>query len=151
MLNSDYSDMLRILSEEGVKFILVGGYALSAHGYPRTTLDIDLWVLASPENASAIIRALKAFGAPLTDVTAADFEKEGTIFQIGVAPCRIDIITAIDGVRFEEAYPRALAKTWEGIDVRILSLQDLLANKRASGRLKDLADVQLLERLIAKK
>ena len=151
MLNNDYSDMLRALSEEGVKFILVGGYAFAAHGYPRTTLDIDFWVFASSENASAVIRALEKFGAPLTDVSAADFEKAGTIFQIGVEPRRIDIITEIDGVTFEDAYARALIKTWEGVTIRVLSLQDLLANKRASGRLKDLADVQLLERLISEK
>ena len=149
MLNNDYKDMLHALSGEGVKFILVGGYAISAHGWPRTTLDIDFWILASPENAAAVIRALKTFGAPLADVSAADFEKAGTIFQIGVAPCRIDILTQIDGVDFEEAWPRAVVKTWEGIDVRVLSLQDLLANKRASNRLKDLADVELLEQLVS--
>ena len=148
MLNSDYSDMLFALSEAKVKFILIGGYAFSAHGYPRTTLDIDFWVLASPENADAVIRALNRFGAPLMGVTEADFEKEGAIFQIGVVPRRIDIITKIDGVSFADAYPRALVTEWEGVMVHVLSLQDLLANKRASGRTKDLADIELLERLI---
>ena len=151
MLNSDYNDMLHILSEEGVKFILVGGYAFSAHGYPRTTLDIDFWVLPSPENASAVMRALKKFGAPLTNVSAADFEIPGTIFQIGVAPRRIDIITKIESVSFDEAYARALVTEWEGVNVHVLSLQDLLVNKRAVGRPKDLADIVLLERLIAEK
>jgi hypothetical protein len=129
--------------------MLVGGYALAAHGHPRFTMDIDLFVMASPENASAVIRALKRFGAPLMGVSAADFEKEGDVFQIGVAPMRIDIITRIAGVSFADAYPRAVVTEWEGIRVHVLSLQDLLANKRASDRIKDLADVQLLERLLA--
>lgn len=151
MLNSDYTDMLRAFSECNVKFILVGGYALGALGYPRSTLDIDLWVMASPENAVAVIRALNLFGAPLSGVSEADFATEGTIFQIGVAPRRIDIVTKIDGVPFTDAYPRAEVVEIEGVSVRVLSLQDLLANKRASGRLKDLADVQLLERLVSEK
>jgi len=99
--------MLRILSEEKVKFILVGGYALAAHGYPRATLDIDFWIMASSENAVAVIRALKRFGAPLSGVSEEDFQKEGTIFQIGVAPRRINLVTEISGVAFAEAYKRA--------------------------------------------
>jgi len=152
MLNRDYSEMLCALSEAKVKFILVGGYALAVHGYPyTTTLDIDFWVFASPENARAVIRALKRFGAPLMGVTEADFEKEGTFFQIEVVPRRMNIITKIDGVSFAEAYSRALVTEWEGVTVHVLSLQDLLANKRATGRLKDLADVELLERLLTPK
>ena len=148
MLNNDYRDILRILSEEQVKFLLVGGYALAAHGHPRSTLGIDFFVMASEENAEAVIRALKRFGAPLQGVSIEDFKKEGTIFQIGVAPWRIDIITKIDGVTFADAWPRAVVMEWEGVRLRVLSLEDLLANKRASGRPKDLADVQFLERLI---
>ena len=151
MLNSDYSDMLRALSACDVKFMLVGDYALGALGYPRATLDIDLWVMPSPENAVAVMRALKLFGAPMADISEADFISEGTIFQIGVAPRRIDIITKIDGVAFEDAFRRAKVVELAGASVRVLSLEDLLANKRASGRLKDLADVELLERLLADK
>ena len=151
MLNSDYSDMLRTLSECDVKFILVGGYALGALGYPRATLDIDFWVMPSPENASSLIRALEHFGAPLSNISETDFMTEGTIFQIGVVPRRIDIITKIDGVSFADAYPRAEVVDLAGLPVHVLSLQDLLANKRASGRPKDLLDVQLLERLIAER
>lgn len=151
MISSDYKDMLLALLAEDVKFILVGGYALAAHGYPRFTLDIDFFVLASPDNARAVIRALKRFGAPLSGVSEEDFEKEGIVFQVGVAPMRIDIITQISGVKFSDAWPRATAMEWEGLSIRVLSLQDLLANKRASGRPKDLLDAQLLERLIAEK
>jgi len=149
MINQDYKDMLLALSEENVEFMLVGGYALAAHGHPRFTFDIDFFVMVSPDNAKAVMRALKRFGAPLMGVTEADFEKKGEVFQIGVPPVRIDIITDISGVPFEEAYPRALITEWEGVKIRVISLQDLLVNKRASGRPKDLLDAQLLERLIA--
>ncbi len=93
MLNEDYKDMLHALSVEKAKFILVGAYALAAHGYPRATMDIDIWVKPSPKNADAVLRALRRFGAPLHNLTREDLQKDGTIFQIGVAPRRIDIIT----------------------------------------------------------
>ena len=104
MLNEDYKEMLQILLEESVKFIVVGAYALGVHGYPRATGDIDIWVEPSFENAQRVIRTLNRFGAPLFDVGEKDFEKEGIIFQIGVAPRRIDFITTIDGVEFQSAY-----------------------------------------------
>lgn len=150
MLNSDYSDMLRIFAERDVKFMLVGGFALAAHGYPRATLDIDLWVLASKDNAVAVYDALKEFGAPLKDLAPNDFAVEGVVFQIGVAPRRIDIITKIDGVDFTDAYSRAKTLQLNGTTLPVISLPDLLANKRASSRLKDLADVELLEGFLSR-
>ena len=147
MLNEDYRDMLQALVDEKVRFLLVGAYALAAHGYPRATMDIDIWVMPSPENADAVLRALRRFGAPLQDLTRTHLEKEGTVFQIGVAPRRIDIITAASGIRFEEAYSHAIAVGIEGITVRIPSVADLIRNKRASGRTKDLADAEALEEL----
>lgn len=150
MLNSDYSDMLHVLSKHNVKFMLVGGFALAAHGYPRATLDIDLWVLASNENAVAVYSALKEFGTPMTGLTPGDFAEEGMIFQIGVAPRRIDIITKIDGVDFNDAYAKATPLPLNGISIPVISLSDLLVNKKASNRLKDLADVELLKNLLNK-
>ena len=94
MLNEDYRDMLQALADEKVSFLLVGAYAMAAHGYPRATMDIDIWVMPSPQNADAVLRALRYFGAPLHNLTKEDLLKDGTIFQIGVAPRRIDIITA---------------------------------------------------------
>jgi len=91
MLNEDYRDMLRALSDEKVRFILVGAYALAAHGYPRATMDIDIWVMPSPENADAVLRALRRFGAPLHNLTKEDLQKDGTIFQIGVAPSQHNV------------------------------------------------------------
>jgi len=101
MLNEDYRDMLHALSDEKVRFLLVGAYALAAHGYPRATMDIDIWVMPSPQNADAVLRALRRFGAPLHNLTKEDLQKDGTIFQIGIAPRRIDLITAASGLQFE--------------------------------------------------
>lgn len=147
MLNEDYKDMLRALSDEKVRFILVGAYALAAHGYPRATMDIDIWVMPSPENADAILRALSRFGAPLHNLTKEDLLKDGTIFQIGIAPRRIDIVTAASGLRFEPTYRNSISVNIEGIEVRIPSIDDLILNKRTIGRTKDLADAEALEAL----
>jgi hypothetical protein len=147
MLNEDYKDMLRALCAENVKFILVGAYALAAHGYPRATMDIDIWVMPSPQNAESVLQALRRFGTPLHNLTKEDLENDETIFQIGVAPRRIDIITAASGLEFEKTYARSLIVNIEGIEVHIPSLEDLIANKRATGRTKDLADAEALESL----
>ena len=147
MLNEDYRDMLRCLSDEKVKFILVGAYALAAHGFPRATMDIDIWVIPSPENADAVLRALRRFGVPLHNLTKEDLRKDGTIFQIGVAPRRIDIITAATGLQFEKTYRNSMTVNIEGIEVHIPSVDDLILNKRATGRTKDLADAETLESL----
>jgi hypothetical protein len=147
MLNEDYRDMLQALVGEKVRFLLVGAYALAAHGYPRATMDIDIWVMPAPDNADAVLRALRRFGAPVHNLSRTDLEKKGTVFQIGVAPRRIDIITAASGLQFDEAFSHAMAVEIEGIKVHIPSVADLIRNKRASGRTKDLADAEALEAL----
>lgn len=147
MLNEDYKDMLQALADEKVRFLLVGAYALAAHGYLRATMDIDIWVMPSPWNAEAVLRALRHFGAPLHDLTVEDLQIDGTIFQIGVAPRRIDLITTASGLYFEETFKRSLTLTIEGIEVHIPSLDDLIHNKRTTGRIKDLADAEALEAL----
>ena len=147
MLNRDYKEMLQCLNDEGVKFLLVGAYALAAHGYPRATMDIDLWVMPSPDNAQAVLRALRRFGAPLHDLSAADLLRDDTVFQIGVAPRRIDIITGASGLRFEETFHASSPIEIESLQIRIPSRNDLIRNKRASGRTKDLADAEALESL----
>ncbi|MFT3906333.1 MAG: DUF6036 family nucleotidyltransferase [Steroidobacteraceae bacterium] len=130
MLNDDYKEMLQCLSEERVEYLLVGAYALAVHGFPRATKDIDVYVGATADNASRLMRALARFGASLTEVSEADFASEGAIFQIGNTPRRIDILTRIDG-----------------IEVPTISVEDLIANKRASGGPQDIADVLKLESL----
>ncbi|MFH0998470.1 MAG: DUF6036 family nucleotidyltransferase [Pseudomonadota bacterium] len=147
MLNEDYKDMLHALSEEKVRFLLVGAYALAAHGYPRATMDIDIWGMPSPQHADAVLRALHRFGAPLHNLSKEDLQKDGTIFQIGVAPRRIDIITTASGLQFEDAYEQSLSLNIEGIELHIPSIDDLIRNKRAVGRTKDMADVESLESL----
>ena len=147
MLNNHYKDILLILSEKKAKFILVGAYAMAAHGYPRSTMDIDLWVMPDPENALLVMQTLEDFGAPVSNLSPADLQTEGLIFQIGVAPCRIDIITSIDGLKFEDAFSRSKLTEIEGIPVHVLSIPDLIINKRATGRTKDLADAEALENI----
>ena len=147
MLNEDYRDILHALSEEKVRFILVGAYALAAHGYPRATMDIYIWVMPSPENAEAVLRALSRFGAPLHNLTREDLLKDGTIFQTGIAPRRIDIITTASGLQFEPTYRNSISVNIEGIEVRIPSIEDLILNKRSTGRTRDLADAEALESL----
>ena len=146
MLNSDYKDMLQVLLDQGVKFLLVGAYAMGAHGYPRATGDIDIWVEPSHENSTRVYRSMAAFGAPLHEIDEATFVTPGVVFQIGVAPRRIDIITAISGVGFDEAYQQRRIVEIEGLGVPTLSLGDLIRNKRATGRDKDRLDADRLER-----
>ena len=145
MLNNHYKDILSILSEKKVKFLLVGAYAMAVHGYPRSTMDIDLFIMPNPENALLALQALNDFGAPIGDLSVNDLQKEDLIFQIGVAPCRIDIITSIDGLSFKDAYAHSILTDIEGIPVHVLSIPDIIINKRATGRTKDLADAELLE------
>lgn len=145
MLNEDYKEMLQCLSAENVRFLLVGAYAVAAHGYPRATKDIDIFVQPVPDNASSLMRALARFGAPLSNVSAGDFATAGIVFQIGSQPRRIDLLTWISGVDFQQAYDRRQMVCLEGLDVPVISLEDLIANKRATGRMQDLADVERLE------
>jgi hypothetical protein len=145
MLNKDYREMLLSLLEQEVDFLVVGAYALAAHGLPRATGDIDLWVRPSAENAIRVFRALACFGAPMEGTEPHEFAEAGLVFQIGVAPRRIDILTSIDGLSFEEASADRTTVTIEGLTIPILSRTALIKNKRASGRPKDLLDIASLE------
>lgn len=145
MLNPDFLDMLSALSAEDAEFLLVGAYALAAYGFPRATGDMDIWIRCSDENACRIWRALRRFGAPLADLTHNDLKTPDTVFQIGVAPRRIDILTSIDGVDFDEAWPQRQIIEVEEQTFAVISRAHLLQNKKASGRPQDLADVAWLE------
>jgi hypothetical protein len=144
--NPDFSDLLSALCAENAEFIVVGAHAVMFHTVPRFTKDLDLWVRPSRENAARVRRALVAFGAPVADLTEDDLSVQGTIFQIGVAPNRIDVLTSIEAVEFDVAYPRSVPSTYATIPVRMLSVEDLLTNKRAVGRKQDEIDVENLER-----
>ncbi len=143
-MNRDFAEMLSALSEAGAEFLVVGAHALAAHGTPRATGDLDIWVNSTSENAARVLTALRAFGAPLADLTVDDLTKPDTVFQIGVVPSRVDILSGVSGVRFEDAWPRRIVLVIEGIDVPVLGRADLIANKRASGRPRDLLDIELL-------
>lgn len=145
MLNEDYRDMLFALSEAGVRYLLVGAYALAAHGQVRATGDIDLWVQNSEENSVRVMEALRSFGAPLHEISEEDFRRPNTVFQIGVAPRRIDILTEIDGVRFSEAWKNRVEVVVSGISVPVIGRSDLIRNKLSTGRTKDLADAEWLQ------
>jgi hypothetical protein len=145
LLNPDYRDMLSALSAAGVEYLLVGAFALAAHGLPRATGDIDVWVRPSPENALRVIKALQEFGAPAFNLTIEDLSTLDLEFQIGVAPRRVDILTSIDGIDFDHAWPNRVIVELEGVVVPVISRADLITNKRASGRPKDRADLAWLE------
>jgi hypothetical protein len=150
-INPDFSDMLAALSAEGAEFLLIGGYAVMRYTEPRYTKDLDLWVRPSPDNAARVFRALVSYGAPLTGISPADFAEPGAIYQIGVAPNRIDLVTSIDGVEFDEAWATRTHAVFDDLEVALPSPEVLLRNKRASGRPRDLVDAAALERVIARR
>jgi len=146
MLNEDYKEMLQILLSNEVKFLIVGAYALGAYGYPRATGDVDIWVDATIENSKRIYRSLSEFSVPISDITENTFAEKGIIFQIGVAPRRIDIITRIDGVIFQEAYESRENIEIEKLTIPFISKGDLIKNKQSTGREKDKLDANYLKK-----
>ena len=153
-LHADFVEMWSALNDAGADWLLVGAYAVGIHGYPRATKDLDIWVRPTPSNALRVVRALAAFGAPEPLGAEAGLAREGFILQIGVAPVRIDIITSVSGLGFVDAWGRKERHVIAGVPVHLPSMRDLITNKRASGRLQDLADVEKLElhaRLAAKR
>lgn len=144
MMPADLKELLRALNARGVKFLVVGGYAFGAYTEPRATKDLDIFIRSDEENSEAIYRALADFGAPLNNLSPADF-RDGSCFQIGSPPGRIDILQQIDGVTFDEAWKDRVEATIEGeIRVAVISREDLIRNKLASGREQDLLDVKKL-------
>lgn len=146
-VNEDYRDILTALIARDARFLIVGAHALAAHGYPRATVDIDIWIDATPENAARVWRALADFGALLSalDVLEADLTRPDVVAQFGLAPKRIDILTGVSGVTFAQAWENRIDELVEGVRVPVMSLKDLIANKRASGRDRDRADIKGLE------
>ena len=138
--------MLRELSATEADFLIVGGYAVAAHGYVRSTADFDIWVRPTAENAVRVYRAIARFGAPLDELVVEDLASPGLIYQIGIKPERIDILTRISGVDFDTAWARRTEVTVDGALYSVIGRQDLITNKRASGRPLDLIDADKLER-----
>ena len=144
MMTKDFKDLLRALNANAAKYLIIGGHAFGVHLEPRTTKDLDLFIRSDPENAKAVFRALVQFGAPLRGMSEADFI-DGATFQIGLPPNRIDILQRIDGVTFEEAWPNRLEGMIDGeVPAPVISKDDLIRNKLASGREQDLLDVKRL-------
>jgi len=146
LMSPDFRELLLVFNDEGVEYLIVGAHALAAYGHVRATKDLDVWVRPDPANAKRVITALNSFGAPLTDLSREDLSTAGTVFQIGIPPLRIDLLTSIDGVDFDAAWPNRLETRFGEVIAFVISRQDLITNKKTAARLQDLADVELLER-----
>lgn len=143
-MNPHFVEILRDFRDDEVEFLVIGAHALAAHGHVRATLDIDLWVRPSEENARRIWRALERFRAPLSEMTAGDFAEPQVLYQIGLPPSRIDIMTSVTGLTFDEAWANRIIAHFGDVAAPVLGLDDMRKAKRAAGRLKDLADLEEL-------
>lgn len=144
-LQSDLREFVELLRSRGVDFIVVGAHALAFHGHPRFTGDIDLWLRPTAKNAQRVVAALDEFGFGGVGLTTEDFTQPGQVVQLGRPPNRIDLLTEITGVTFDAAWSRRVAGELDGVSVSFLGRDDLVANKRATGRTKDAADVEAIE------
>lgn len=144
-LDPNFLEFIELLDEHEARFLVVGGYAVALHGHPRYTADLDVWVWLDPDNAEAILAALRDFGFTDTDLTHEDFLQEDQVVQLGYPPLRIDLLTSLDGVDFEGCHARRVTVEVDGVEVPFIDLDDLRRNKRAAGRHQDLADLEALE------
>jgi hypothetical protein len=144
MFNQDFKEFVESLNANQVKYLVVGGYAVALHGYPRYTKDLDIWIERTSENASRLIKALQDFGFSSLGLEPQDFLEEDQIIQLGYPPNRIDLLTSVPGVDFEACYPLKVEIDIKGVKVNFIDLESLKKNKRASGRLQDLADLEKL-------
>jgi hypothetical protein len=144
-MNQDFVDLLRAFIAHDVRFLVVGAYALAVHGRPRATGDLDVWIDPTAENAPRVMRALAEFGAPLNSLAAADFSQPGVVFQMGLPPRRIDVLTELTGLTFDDAWPGRLRTAFGPLEVDYLGRDAFIRNKRATGRTRDLADIEDLE------
>ncbi len=145
MLNQDFKKFIQSLNDNGVRYLVIGGYAVAFHGHPRYTKDLDVWIAMEPANAANIINALEQFGFASLGLQAADFLMPDQIIQLGYPPNRIDMITSTPGVDFESCYAARAQSEIDGIQVNFIDLENLKRNKKAVGRLQDLADIESLE------
>jgi predicted nucleotidyltransferase len=143
-LPPDFKEFLKLLKEHDVRYLLIGGYAVGFHGYPRATADMDIWVAIHPENAERIVAVLKAFGFDLPELTPQLFLKEKQIIRMGVPPVKLELSTSISGVEFDSCYERRIVAELDGVEVNLIGLNDLKINKKASGRSKDITDLENL-------
>ncbi len=144
-MNHDFVEMLSALHDAGADYLVVGAHALAAHGRPRATGDLDLWVRPTRDNARRVHAALEQFGAPLLDLTVDDLASPDLVFQIGVVPARIDLLTSVSGIGFEEAWTGRMTVRIGDLHVPVIGREALIRNKRAAGRPRDIADIAELE------
>lgn len=145
MLNRDFKEFLQSLNDNHVRYLVVGGYAVAFHGHPRYTKDLDVWIEMTPENASRIVAALEQFGFGSLGLKVEDFLDADQVVQLGYPPCRIDLISGLEGVDFEDCYSARVSAVIDGVSADFIDLDGLKKNKRATGRPQDLADVENLE------
>lgn len=145
MLSKDFKEFIELLNEHKVRYLVVGGYAVAFHGYPRYTKDLDVWIDLSPENADNIIKALEKFGFGSLGLKPEDFLESDQIVQLGYPPNRIDILTTLKQLQFEDCYTARVEVEIQGVKINFIDLENLKYNKRATGRLQDLADAENLE------
>ena len=145
--NSDFRELLSALNDYDARYLVIGGYAVMFYTEPRFTKDLDLWVEPTRENGVRVFQALAHFGAPLAGVTPDDFSSEGLFYQMGSPPVRVDILTSVTGMRFEEAWPRRVERDLEGVRTPFISREDLIRIKSALGRPQDLMDVDALKKV----
>jgi predicted nucleotidyltransferase len=140
----DFKEFLKLLNDKGVEYLLIGGYAVAYHGYPRATNDMDLWIAVHPDNAERVTAAVHEFGFTVPELTSRLFLQENKIIRMGVPPMRLEIATGISGVEFDECFKSRIVDVLDGVQVNIIDLVHLRANKKAAGRFKDLADLENL-------
>lgn len=143
-LPNDFKEFLQLLNSHAVEYLLIGGYAVGYYGYPRATGDMDIWIAVHLRNAEKIVRVLQEFGFPPSSLSTEMFLQQNRVFRMGMPPLRIELLTTISGVAFDECYSERTIDTVDGVEVALISLDRLLENKRASGRYKDLNDMENL-------
>lgn len=144
MFSRDFRDFVELLNRHGAEYMIVGGYAVGIHGHPRYTGDLDIWLNPAPHNARLVLKCVNEFGFSIYGLNESDFTKEGNVIQLGYPPLRIDLLTEISGVTFIACYPNKKVKVFDGLPVNFISYEDLLVNKKSSGRPKDLDDIENL-------
>ncbi len=144
MLNQDFREFIKSLNAHDVRYLVVGGYAVALHGHPRYTKDLDIWIEASKSNAERLIKALVEFGFDSLELSIDDFVTENQVVQLGYPPTRIDLVTSADGIDFAGSYPKRMTINIDGLPINFIDLDSLKTNKKASGRLQDLADLEAL-------
>ena len=151
MLSQDFKEFVLLLNEKKIDYLVVGGYAVGVHGYPRYTGDIDIWIRVSDENSNKMVSVLEEFGFSSYNLTKDDFLNLNNVIQLGHPPGRIDIMMSIDGITFDEAYPNKVIKKIDELEINFISLADLIRNKKATGRDKDILDIKKLPPKSSKK